>query len=97
MRATLWRSSVLLPLLATPVLAGCEPTGSCEDNRISTEVSSGTYGLAEAGSASAFPHEGRDVTLEVDREAGIVTARWVDDGGRSIVETWRIAHVSTSR
>ena len=53
-------------------------------------ATSGRYEGVSQGLRSPFPHEGREVTLELDREAGIVKAQWVDDEGRNVVEIWRI-------
>ncbi len=77
-------------------LAGCGLLDgtSCEDNRIQAELGSGTYGLADAAAEAEgnrrFPHDGRDVSVEVDRAAGVLRATWFDDEGRQVTETWRM-------
>ena len=86
MRITFLASVALLPLS----LAGCA-VGDCAADDPVVPIDSGSYALAESEVvASRFPHAGRDVTIEVDRDARILRATWTDDEGAKVVETWRM-------
>lgn len=96
---TIARGILLLGLV--PLLGACELVGDCAADDPPQKLNPGSYSVALQDASGAggsieqlpgtsFPHDGRSVSVEVDRDAGVVYARWTNDEGQPVVETWRM-------
>lgn len=84
-------TTVLVSSLLALTLTGCilDTCPDAEKQRLRSGIYDQSQQTSE-GSGIPFPHPEGDRTLEIDREAGTVTIRYVDEDGHDVVETWKI-------